>query len=337
MDTYLKGKNVLYITTKNPDYLRIVQELRIISESAASYKTISSSSSSYLIRVLLVYFQILICRSKDYDCVFVGFAPQLILPFWRWKWRKKEITIDFFISVYDTMVFDRKRFKKGSFAARICFWLDKKTLSAAGRIIADTKAHADYFSGQFQADRHLFSVLYLEADRSVFYPRDEKKEENKDFFDVLYFGSILPLQGIQIIQAAAQMLAEEKIRFWMIGPVKESEKVKSDNIIYIPWLEHEALADRIAGADLCLAGHFNDQIDKAKRTIPGKAYIYEAMKKKMILGDGPANRELFSDDTNHIFVRMGDARALANAIRAAKADAKSTKNKDANVAGGAKK
>ena len=71
----------------------------------------------------------------------------------------------------------------------------------------------------------------------------------------------------------------------------------------------------IAAADLCLAGHFSGNIMKAKRTIPGKAYIYEAMEKPMILGDGMANHELFNADEKHIFVEMGNPKALAGAIR----------------------
>ena len=56
------------------------------------------------------------------------------------------------------------------------------------------------------------------------------------------------------------------------------------------------------------------RIEKAARTIPGKAYIYRAMNKPMILGDTPANHELFSADQNTIFVPAGDARFLTNAI-----------------------
>ena len=53
---------------------------------------------------------------------------------------------------------------------------------------------------------------------------------------------------------------------------------------------------------------------KAKRTIPGKAYIYEAMGKKMILGDNSATRELYHEDELRYFVKMGDSKALADKI-----------------------
>ena len=75
------------------------------------------------------------------------------------------------------------------------------------------------------------------------------------------------------------------------------------------------IAEKIAQADLCLGGHFNDSIMKAKRTIAGKTYIYRAMKKPMILGENAANHELFSSgDKDVYFVKMGDSAALAELI-----------------------
>ncbi len=114
---------------------------------------------------------------------------------------------------------------------------------------------------------------------------------------------------------ATKLLPE--VHFVLIGPIKGEDMAACPNIEHIPWLAQEALAERIAQADLCLAGHFNDTIDKAKRTIPGKAYIYEAMQKPMILGDNPATHERYTAQERAIyFVPMGDPTALAAAISA---------------------
>ena len=64
----------------------------------------------------------------------------------------------------------------------------------------------------------------------------------------------------------------------------------------------------------CLAGHFEPEIDKADRTIPGKAIIYEALGKTMILGDTKANRELFKADDKHIFVPRGNFQRIVEAV-----------------------
>lgn len=316
-------KKTLFITTKNLDYLRNTQEINLLKSQNKEVTIIGSLSKSYPKRLFTVYRKLLTIKIKKYDDIFIGFAPQLILPFWHWKFKKKTITIDFFISMYDTLVFDRKKFRKNSLAARLLKHLDKRTISCADEIICDTNAHGRYFMEEFGAEKEHLHTLYLEADTKIYYPRGKKKEGNP--FEVLYFGSILPLQGVDIVLKSAQILRENhSVHFTIIGPVGTGyEKAESSTATYIPWLAQEKLAEAIAEADLCLAGHFNKDIDKAKRTIPGKAYIYRAMEKPMILGDNPATRELYSEDMDGIyFVEMGNAQALADKILEVKGEDK---------------
>ena len=316
-------KKTLFITTKNLDYLRNTQEINLLKKQNQEVKIIGSLSKSYPKRLLTVYTKLFFQNLKKYDEVFIGFAPQLILPFWQWKFRKKSVTIDFFISMYDTFIFDRKKFKKNSLFSKFFHYLDQKTISLADTIICDTKEHGKYFTEEFNASPKQLHTLYLEADTTIYYPREKKKEN--DFFEVLYFGSILPLQGVDIVLKSAQILRRNSaVHFTLIGPIeKKYQKIESDTITYLSWLPQEQLAEAIAQADLCLAGHFNGEIQKAKRTIPGKAYIYQAMKKPMILRDNPANRELYSEDMEGIyFVEMGNPQALAEKILEVKGEDK---------------
>ncbi len=310
--------NALFITSKNLDYLRNTQEIEFLKEEYDNVTIIGSYSKSYPKRLMHVYIRLLLTSMKKFDMIFVGFSPQLILPFFKWKFKGKPITIDFFISLYDTLIFDRRKFKQDSFIAKSLKKLDMVTLKAADRVIADTKAHGKYFVEELGLDEKLLQVMYLKADTSIYTPRKvEKPKEMKDKFVVLYFGSVLPLQGVDIVLESAGILKSEKdTYFYIIGPIKETyQKPESQYISYINWLSQEELADYIGFSDLCLAGHFNKSIKKAKRTIPGKAYIYEAMKKPMILGDNPANRELYAEDQEGIyFVEMGNSKALADEI-----------------------
>ena len=136
-------------------------------------------------------------------------------------------------------------------------------------------------------------------------------------FRVLYFAEMHPLHGAEVVLKAVRMLRDEPvITFEVIGPLpRRLPRPKQQNVCYINWLSQEELAEHIAQADLCLAGHFNDEIAKAKRTIPGKAYIFEAMQKPMILGESKANRERFGETASQVYVPQGDAKALANAIK----------------------
>lgn len=318
LEESVRGKKVLFITTKNIDYIRNTQEIRILEEYAASVDKIFSSQKSYVKRILAVWKAVLTYRMSDAEVVFVGFSPQLLLPFFLLgKFRKKMVIIDFFISVYDTFVNDRKKFRKKGLLAGFSHWLDSYVINVADSVIVDTNADKEYFQTEFGGNRDKFETLYLEADKTVYYPRKQNKQEHlKDKFVVLYFGSILPLQGVDIVLEAVRLLkGEERIYFQIIGPIpKEYDKPVQDNVEYTNWLSQEKLAEAIASSDLCLAGHFCAEIDKAQRTIAGKTYIYAAMHKAMILGDNRANRELFEESETIRFVKMGDAVALSETI-----------------------
>lgn len=315
-----KDRRVLYITTKNLDYIRVTQEINILRECAKCVTVIGSISNSYPVRLLHVYKALISLSLEAIDVVFVGFSPQLVLPFFGAKLHKRPMVIDCFISVYDTMVMDRQKFRDGGIISGFCHRLDAHALAGADYVVCDTMAHGNYFSDEFDISPDKMYVLYLQADIDIYNPAlydSSSNDHDNNVHRVLYFGSILNLQGVDIIlNAIGQFSDRDDYRFEIIGPVSERmNRPDSYNITYIPWLSQSELAAHIAGADLCLAGHFAGDIMKARRTIPGKAYIYEAMGKPMILGDGEANHELFTEDGRHIFVPMGDADALAAGIK----------------------
>lgn len=319
----LNGKKVLFFTTKNLSYLRNAQEIAFLRESGAMFHIVGSDRKSYLARVLKAYgmgiVQILFFRPQ---VIFAGFAPQLLLPFlWLSRKQGKWVVMDFFISLYDTMVDDRKRFQPESWMARFLYKWDQRTLQLADLYLADTEADRIFFSETFQIKGENGLTWYLCADSSIYFPFPSRKpEEWQKRYTVLYFGSILPLQGVEVVvEAVAQLKDCAGLQFILVGPLDKipgAEAVQQQaNVVCYSWLPQRELAEKISMADLCLAGHFNKEIGKAKRTIPGKAYIYAAMEKPMILGDSPANHELYQEDGEQIFfVPQGDAGALAKQI-----------------------
>ena len=315
MEQYIKGKRTVFITTKNTDYIRNDQEIKLLQASAAEVKVIGSLSSSYFQRLLKIFREILFTDFRKYDTVFIGFAPQAVLPFFHFKFKNNVIIEDFFISFFDTLCCDRKKFKESSFVGKLLKQLDRRTLQLGDVVVCDTKAHGRYFAEDLGCDPGKLRVLYLEADDSIYYPRPEIHKNPDDPVQVLYFGSILPLQGVDVIMQAVALLKDRRdIHFEIIGPLPEKYHVDSGNVTYHNWLTQNELAEHIAASDLCLAGHFCGDIEKAKRTIPGKAYIYEAMKKPMILGENDANRERYTEGESIRFVKMGDPEALADCI-----------------------
>ena len=312
-----KNKKVLFVTTKNIDYIRNVQEIKLLNEKYKEVKIIYSKSKNYYIRILVVNFKLFFLNKKKFDIIFIGFLPQLIIPFLYKKRKQKQIIIiDFFISIYDTLVNDRKKIKQNTIMSKILKKIDKNTLKKVDEIIVDTKESGKYYIEELDADNNKIKVLYIEANEKIYAPSkvNQIEKENKDDFIVLFFGTGLPLQGVDIVLKSAELLKNNsKIKFIIIGNIKT--KKDYTNIKFLPFMNEEELARYIKMADLCLVGHFNNQIEKAKRTIPCKAFICKAMNKKMILGKNKANMELFNDkDENIYYVEMGNSQELSKII-----------------------
>lgn len=304
LNKLLSNKKVLFVATKNRDYIRITQEIRIVKEAAQKFDVISYEDKKYLFRFLKVFLKLLFKSTKEYDVILVSFMPQMIVPFFKKRFRKNTLIVDFFISIYDTLVDDRKLLKDGSFLSGVCKKIDQCSIDAADYVITDTKTHGKYFCEEFNVPMDKIIPVYLEADVSFYHPMSiDKPDKLKGKMTVLYFGSILPVQGVEVVLKTIELMRDNKnIHFIMIGPIPEKyNKVMTDTVTYYDWLPQEDLASQIAIADVCLAGHFSADIGKSNRTIPGKVYIYRAMEKPIILGDSDANREKFVEESHSCY------------------------------------
>lgn len=86
----IEGKKVLFIASKNRDYIRIAQEIRILQEKSETCDILCFYDKSYLSRMIKLCCSIISCDCKKYDLIYVSFLPQMIIPFFFWKWRKKQ-------------------------------------------------------------------------------------------------------------------------------------------------------------------------------------------------------------------------------------------------------
>lgn len=309
---------ILFIAGREPSYVRNAMFLKALEKTGDELILCTDSSPTYPARFLKVIWKFLLRKNEDFDCVFVGFLGQPLVPIIRML-TGKPVIFDAFLSTYDTICFDRKMFMPDSLPGKLFYRLDRYSCEKSDCILLDTAAHIDYFTKTFGVPKRKFHRVFVGADESLFYPREVKRDDGA--FRVFYYSSFLPLHGTEyIIQAADRLRERKEIEFVIVGKGPERIRIRSlarsrgvDNIRFIDWLPYEQLPLEIANADICLGGHFSD-IAKARRVIAGKTFQFLAMKKPVIVGDCEGSRELLTDRQNAIFVRMADADSLADAI-----------------------
>jgi glycosyltransferase involved in cell wall biosynthesis len=140
--------------------------------------------------------------------------------------------------------------------------------------------------------------------------------------EVLFYGSMIPLHGVDVIVGAARRLASApEIQFHLIGQGQTlsatSQSGGESPLRRTASVPYEALPAAIAHATLCL-GIFGTS-DKARRVVPHKVYEAAAMGQPIITADTPAIREAFPEGSLAL-VPAGDADALADTILALCAD-----------------
>lgn len=309
-----KRLTVCYFGTYTPEYSRNSILISGLKENGVDVVECCTTSRGFLkyIDLIIKHWKI---RNK-YDVMIVGFQGVQAMILANFLTRKT-IIFDAFASLYDSMVVDRKSVKADSFVAKYYWWLDKISMALADIVLFDTNEHINYVSKEFGVKKQKFRRIFVGADTDIFYPI--KKENNSKNFKVFFYGSFLPLHGIDYIVKTAKLLEKEKdVVFEIVGWGPEKKKIlelfeclKPDNLVFTGGLNKDLLRGKIAEADLCL-GIFGET-SKTKRVIPNKVYDCIAMRKPVITADTPAIRELFEED-ELVLVKTADHISLARAI-----------------------
>jgi len=261
----------------------------------------------------------------DYDVMFVGYTGHFdtFLARFLAGLRRRPLFFDVFVSLYDTFVDDRQLVSSRSFLGSALRWIDRKSCRLADRVLLDTNEQIEYFRKNLALTDVKFHRIWVGAEDSLFYPGPERGD---DSFTVLFYGSLIPLQGVEVILEAAKILeTDSDIRFEIVGSGQLSKKVASlaeslnlTNVSFTEWVDYERLPEKIRESKICL-GIFGNTA-KAKRVIPNKVYQALATGKPVITGDSPAAREALIHGENAILCEVGEPGRLAEAILLLKKD-----------------
>lgn len=218
--------------------------------------------------------------------------------------RQKFIVFDPLISRYLTKVFDYELVSRWGLSALRNYYRDKLSMGYADFVVADTKAHLEYFHKTFKVPREKMEVLYIGNNFDEYYPAQKNNNSTGNTaskFLVGFYGGFIPLQGVMNILMAAELLqSQADIRFELIGTGFEFEKAKKyvhekklSNVSLPGWVKPPALRDHIQKFDLAI-GVFGET-EKSSLVIPNKIYHYAACAKPILTKDSPAIREIFID------------------------------------------
>lgn len=309
-------KNIVFASGRELTYPRNSQNIRAL-EKKYHVQLVNSRASRLSVRLLRIGWRLFQRKFNTNDICFLGFYGQpLVFPV-RFHHRGP-IILDAFVSTYDTLCLDRRIFNPRSIQGRLTFHLDRLSCQMADTVIVDTRAQAQYFERTFGVQRGKLQVLYVGCDDELFHPL---KVAPSSMPSVLFYGTYLPIHGLEIIIEAAHQMSGENVSFQIIGRGQEHERIRQlanefrvSNVKFIDPLPLERLPDVIARSTICLGGHFGYS-EKARRVIAGKTFQCLAMGRPTIVGNNPANHELFTHGENVWMCSMTDPKALADAIR----------------------
>ena len=253
----------------------------------------------------------------EYEVMIVGFLGQLVVPFARLITRKP-IVLDAYLSIYETMVFDRKLYAPWSLRGRFYFVLDWLSSRLAKKVLLDTFQHIKYFADTFHLPASRFARIWIGCNDNVFYPRHTAHAPHEKL-RALYWGRMVPLQGVECILQAAKFLEQEPIEFTLIGGgaekpamVRLKEQLGLPNVSMLDHVPQPDLVDYIEKADICF-GVFG-ATQKTQRVISVKIFEGMASGKAVITSGTPAVREVLVDGVHCVFCRAADPRDLADKI-----------------------
>ena len=245
------------------------------------------------------------------DALVVGYPGHFDLPAAKRAGRRRPIVFNPLVSLADTFVADRARFRPGSPLARLLERVDRRAFDNAGVVVADTEAHARFFA---QLTETPIEVCFVGAEDRLFTPGWTRQEP----FTALFVGKLIPLQGVEVVVEAARLAPELPFRVIGSGQLDALLERRPANVERTPWVEYELLPRELHRAG-CALGIFGTS-EKAARVIPNKAFQALACATPLVTADTPAARELLADGESALLVPPGDAGALAAAIRRIAAD-----------------
>jgi len=279
-----------------------------------------------LLRWLAAYPRLLwrLARAPRPDVLLVGYPGILdaFLAVLVGRIRGIPVVWDVFISVYDTVVEDRRMLPPSSLAARVLYRIERSALRCVDLAFMDTQAHARRVELLFRLPLQSCGAVWVGTETEKFGAHRRPMPRAPDApMKILFYGQFIPLHGIETIIGAARITKHLPVEWTLIGRGQEADKIRYllaadplPKVQWVDWVDYEELYHWMDASDVCL-GIFGDS-HKAASVIPNKVFQIIAAGRPLITRDSPAIREWLQHRSGSIYlVPAASPLELANAVR----------------------
>ncbi len=314
------------LSYRAPDYIRTRSILRALRQIPDVDIHEAINTDTGIARYLETYRKTQEIKKKvDPDMYSLGFRGHEFY----WPLRQlvgdKPIILDALMSPYASLSRERKFGMPGVAVASAWRIVERGILNDADVILTDTTLQRHFYQQEFSVSSSKLLALPVgaeERDAQIGSTEYQTPAKPQNEMSILFYGSFLPLHGIDIILEAASLLRDLPVRFDFVGGnEKQARKLKAKctdlgviRYTHRRWVSFDELINlTIPEADLCLGGPFGDT-EQGRRVITGKTSQCLALGKPTIIGK--IDEDIgFVDKKNCLLVPQGRPQALADAIQ----------------------
>ncbi|MBF0239029.1 MAG: glycosyltransferase [SAR324 cluster bacterium] len=259
---------------------------------------------------------------RNADLIYIQAFQNKLIPL-AWiitKLHGSQLLFDFFVSQYDAFVNDYKK-HKGLQSVKF-YLIDWLSIYLPAHVLVDTQHHFDHFSNLLNLKEKSYFVVPVGFDENLIEISIPKKQAMANSFKIVFWGNIIPLQGVDVIIEAARILEKTslKIEFhiyapesrWNVEWVTSLRQGLPENISYHGFQPLQEILKFSKDCDLIL-GIFGNTI-KAKNVVPNKVYQGLSTGRPVLTARTPAMESLFIEGQHYLSCGPGNPEELANAI-----------------------
>ena len=271
-----------------------------------------------------------ITKVESIIVVFPGIIDILFLNIFARKYRDK-IIYDYFISIYQTIVEDRKLLRN-KFLIKCLIKIEKFLLKLPNKIIVETEPIKKYLLKTYNQNLNI-SVIFTPVDENNFNFKklDNNKEKDIDF---IYWGTFINLHGLEILLHAAKF-KKDIYKIYLLGDGQEFQKIYElknnlglNNVIF----DKTLISDndkfeyfyRLMDSSRVVIGSLSDS-NKNKIVITSKVMEAAALKKPVITFYSDCI-DLYSMQHNAYYINNSNIEELAATMDKALLETKSSSN-----------